>query len=103
MGPRIGTHAQGLLLSVRVQPRAGRDGVAGLAGEALKVRLAAPPVDGKANEALLVFLARALGLRPRQVSLHRGETGRDKVVLIEGLDEASLRERLGRLLDETGT
>ena len=70
-------------LSVHVQPGAKRTGFAGRHGDALKFRLAAPPVDGRANEALLAFLAEAFGVPRRQVTLLRGEKSRDKVVRID--------------------
>ena len=68
---------------MHVQPGARRTEVAGLHGGALKVRLAAPPVEGKANAALRAFLAEAFGVPPRQVALVHGETARRKVVRIE--------------------
>jgi uncharacterized protein (TIGR00251 family) len=82
-------------LPVRVQPRASRDGLAGIRNGALVVRLTAPPVEGAANTALLRFLARALDLPAGAVTLVRGERGRDKLVRVSGLDLAALRERLG--------
>ena len=60
------------------------------------IRLAAPPVEGAANEALVAFLSDALGLPRRSVSIVSGKTSRDKRVRIEGLDEATARERLLR-------
>lgn len=77
-------------LTLHVQPGAKRSELAGLHGEALKVRLAAPPVDGKANAALLAFLAEYLGVAKSAVSLLSGETSRHKVVRIQGVDEAAL-------------
>ena len=74
--------AGALVLSLHVQPGAARTEVAGTHGDALKVRLAAPPVDGKANAALLRFLAAAFGVPLRQVTLVRGETSRQKVVRV---------------------
>jgi uncharacterized protein (TIGR00251 family) len=71
-----------LLLVVHVQPGAKRTEVAGLHDGALKLRLAAPPVDGKANAALRAFLADAFGVPLRSVSLVRGETSRDKLLRI---------------------
>ena len=71
-----------LTLALHVQPGAKRTEVAGLHGGALKIRLAAPPVDGRANAALLRFLADAFGVPQRAVTLVRGETSRDKVVRI---------------------
>lgn len=72
-----------LVLSLHVQPGAKRTAVAGIHGDALKIRLAAPPVEGKANEALVRFLADAFGVPIRNVVIVRGETSRDKVVRIE--------------------
>jgi uncharacterized protein (TIGR00251 family) len=72
-----------LVLNVHVQPGARRTEVAGLYGAALKLRLAAPAVDGKANAALRAFLADAFDVPLRHVTLVRGETSRDKVVRIE--------------------
>jgi uncharacterized protein (TIGR00251 family) len=72
-----------LVLTLHVQPGASRTEVAGLHGDALRIRLAAPPVDGKANAELLRFLADAFAVPRRQVSLLRGETSRQKVVRVE--------------------
>jgi len=68
--------------------------VVGWQGEALKVRLAAPPVDGEANEALIEFLAKELGLKKRQISLSSGTASRRKVIEILAADEAALTEKL---------
>lgn len=70
------------LLSVRVQPNASVTEVAGEHGDELKVRLAAPPVDGKANAALVTFLARALGVPKGHVSVVRGQSSRSKTVKV---------------------
>lgn len=75
--------ADGLTLSLHVQPGAKRTEVAGTHGEALKLRLAAPPVDGKANAELVRYLADAFGVPVRQVVLVRGETSRHKLVRID--------------------
>jgi uncharacterized protein (TIGR00251 family) len=72
------------LLSVRVQPGAKRTEVAGEYGDQLRIRLAAPPVDGKANSALLTFLAQELGVPKSMVSLIRGDSSRSKLVRIAG-------------------
>jgi len=71
-----------LLLTLRIQPRASRDEIAGPYGDALKVRITAPPVDGKANAHLLRFLADLFGVPPSAVELISGESGRDKRVKI---------------------
>src|SRR5258708_35170307 len=72
-----------IVLTLHVQPGAKRTEVAGAYGNALRIRLAAPPVDGKANAELLRFLAAAFGVPRRAVTLVRGETARQKVVRIE--------------------
>ncbi len=71
-----------LLLAVYVQPRASRDEIAGLHGEALRIRIAAPPVDGEANAALCRFLADRFGVPKSAVSVESGESGRRKTVRI---------------------
>jgi uncharacterized protein (TIGR00251 family) len=71
-----------LVLSLHVQPGAARTEVAGTHGDALKIRLAAPPVEGKANAALLRYLAQAFAVPLREVTLLRGETSRRKTVRI---------------------
>lgn len=87
-----------LLLRLHVQPRAAHDQVAGLQGEALKLRLTSPPVDGKANKAVVAFLARLLELPKSCLSLRSGLQSRSKTVRIENADEAQLRARLQTLL-----
>lgn len=67
-----------LLLHVRVQPRASRDEIVGPQGEHLKVRISAPPVEGKANIHLAKFIAKAFGVARSRVYLLSGETGREK-------------------------
>lgn len=79
-----------LLLRLRVQPKAARAGVAGLHGGALKVRLTAPPNEGKANQALVKLLASELGCAPSDISVERGAKGKDKTVRIAGADASAL-------------
>lgn len=73
-----------LLLRVYIQPRAGRDEIIGWHGGAIKVRITAPPVDGKANAHLIRFLAKAFGVPRTRVSLIGGETSRLKRLRIDG-------------------
>jgi uncharacterized protein (TIGR00251 family) len=73
------------VLSLHIQPGAKRTELAGEHGEALKVRLGAPPVDGKANEALIAFLAERLGVPKARVILEAGQTSRSKRVRVVGL------------------
>jgi uncharacterized protein (TIGR00251 family) len=84
------------LVSVKAIPNAPRSEVVGWLGDALKVKVHAPPVEGRANEALCAFLAEALELPRRAVTIERGETARHKTVRIAGLDLAGVRSRLGR-------
>jgi len=72
-----------LILRVQVQPRASCDEFAGIHAGALKVRLTSPPVDGRANAALIAFLAESFGVAKRQVTLLKGETGRAKQLRIQ--------------------
>lgn len=77
-------------LAVHVQPGAKRTQLAGLHGGALKIRLAAPPVEGRANAALIEFVADRLGVPRNRVTLLSGTTSRHKVLRVEGAAEASL-------------
>ena len=79
---------------MRVQPRASRTELAGRHGDALKVRLAAPPVDGAANEALARFLAERLDVSRSAVRLAAGATGRTKVLDVTGIGVAAAMRRL---------
>ena len=82
-------------LSVRLTPRASREEIAGFEGETLRVRVTAPPVEGRANRALVRLLAKRLGLPRGAVRVVTGQTSRSKVVAIDGLDAVELRRRLG--------
>lgn len=73
-----------LTLTLHIQPGAKRSEIAGLHGDALKIRLAAPPIDGRANEALLKYLAGLFNVPLRQVELRQGGQSRHKVVAISG-------------------
>ncbi|HEY0080116.1 MAG TPA: DUF167 domain-containing protein [Pyrinomonadaceae bacterium] len=79
-----------ITFAVRVVPRASRNAVAGEHDGALRVRLAAPPVEGAANEELKRFLARTLGVAPRAVEIVSGHTSRLKTIRVAGLDPARL-------------
>ena len=82
------------VLAVKAVPGASRDEVAGWLGDALKVKVRAPAVDGRANAAVADLLARHLGVPRRAVELKQGETGRLKRFVIAGLDAAELRARV---------
>jgi uncharacterized protein (TIGR00251 family) len=81
-------------LIIHVQPRAAATEVVGPHGDAIKVRVAAPPVDGAANEELVRFLAERFGMRRADVSIVRGVTGRRKTIRIAGMKGTEARERL---------
>ena len=89
--------AEGVRLRVRVQPSASRSEVAGRYGDAIRIRLASPPVDGKANEALARLLSELLGVPHRAVTILAGAASRSKVVDVAGVDVASATRLL---LDE---
>jgi len=79
---------------VQVVPRASKDEIAGIHGDALKVRLTAPPVEGRANEALIAFLAQRLGVRKSQVEIVAGATSRRKMVRVTGLSPQEVERYL---------
>jgi uncharacterized protein (TIGR00251 family) len=81
-------------IRVRVQPAATRSEIAGERNGAIVVRLTAPPVEGRANEALRKLIAKRAGVAKGRVSIVRGERGRDKVVRVEGVGETELRRAL---------
>ncbi|RMH14127.1 MAG: YggU family protein [Gemmatimonadetes bacterium] len=85
----------GVDITVRAQPRASRSEVVGPHGDALRVRLAAPPVDGAANKELVRLLARTLDVPRSAVDVVSGQSGRTKRVRVDGLDAATARARLG--------
>jgi uncharacterized protein (TIGR00251 family) len=80
-----------LTLTLHIQPGAKKTEVAGEHGDALKIRLAAPPVDGKANAALLAFIAERLGVPKSAVTLKSGQASRRKVVEVEGASVEAVR------------
>ncbi|MDD5676749.1 MAG: DUF167 domain-containing protein [Kiritimatiellae bacterium] len=85
----------GVMLSVHACPRAAQDQVQGLHGDAVKIRLHSPPVDGKANDALVAFLSRILDVPARALTIVSGLSARRKRVAITGVTEAAVRARLG--------
>jgi uncharacterized protein (TIGR00251 family) len=82
-------------LKVRLQPRASRDGIDGLLGDALKVKVTAPPLEGRANKAVKKLLAKQLGLSPSQVEIIAGERSREKLLRISGISRAEMERALG--------
>ena len=82
------------LVRVRLQPRSRTDEIVGERAGALLVRVSAPPLEGRANEALCRLLAKAVGVAPGRASVVRGASARDKVVRLSGVDAAAISERL---------
>jgi uncharacterized protein (TIGR00251 family) len=85
----------GVLLAVRVIPRASRTTLAGTRGEAILIRLAAPPVEDAANEALIDFLASLLDVPRRNITIQSGSHSRTKQVRVTRIDAAAAAQRLG--------
>jgi uncharacterized protein YggU (UPF0235/DUF167 family) len=83
------------LLTIRLTPRAARERLAAGPDGAYVAHVTAPPVEGAANEALRRLVARAARVAPARVTVVRGHRGRQKVVRVDGVAEAALRERIG--------
>jgi uncharacterized protein (TIGR00251 family) len=92
-----------VVLRVHVSPGAGRTAVTGRHGDAVKVRVAAPPVDGRANAALVEFLAAEFGLKAADVTLVSGATARAKRFRLGGLDPDGAETAIERLLATAGS
>jgi uncharacterized protein len=88
--------AHGVSFAVKVQPRAKKNAIVGELGDALKISLTAPPVEGRANEVCVEFLATLLEVPRSSVSIASGETSRRKVIRVAGLSADELRKRIGR-------
>jgi hypothetical protein len=92
--PYIRVQENGILLSVKLQPRASRNEIGDALGAELRIKVTAPPVDAAANEALVVLLAKTLDCPRSKVELLRGHTSRHKTVMIYGLTTETLLARL---------
>lgn len=88
-------HDDGTILVVRVVPRSSKSVIEGVVAGALRVRLAAPPVDGAANAALIELIARGCGIPKSRVAIIAGERSKQKRLLLRGIEPAQVRERLG--------
>lgn len=93
----------GMVLRVHVQPGAGREAITGTHGDALKVRVVAPPVSGRANEAVLSLLAREFGVDAATIEITAGATSRIKRVKFSGIDADDFEKRLKVLVQTAGT
>ena len=90
--------AKGISFAVKVQPRARRNAITGVMGDALKLALTAPPVEGRANEAVIEFFAQLFQIPRASVTIASGETSRNKVIRIAGLGRAAVEQRLAAAL-----
>jgi uncharacterized protein len=88
--------SSGVTFSIKVQPRAKRNAITGELGDALKISLTAPPVDGKANAACIEFFANLLKVPRSSVTIAAGQSSRNKVIRVVGLPAEQIRERLTR-------
>ncbi len=88
----------GVAFSIQVVPRASKCAVAGIVNDALKIRLTAPPVDGKANEECLRYLSTLLGVARNRLSIVSGRTSRKKIIFIAGMARKDLEEILSGII-----
>jgi uncharacterized protein (TIGR00251 family) len=95
--------AKGVAFAIKVQPRARKNAIIGVVGDIVKLALTAPPVDGRANQAVIEFLAELFEIPRTSVTIASGETSRRKVVRIAGLSKQVVERRLGEVVsDEIG-
>ncbi len=92
---REGSNGDSVSFAVRVQPRARRNAIVGELGDALKIALSAPPVDGRANEACVEFFADLLDVPQSSVTIASGQNSRNKVVRVAGISAEEVRGKLG--------
>ena len=90
--------AKGITFSIKVHPRARKNAITGVVGDALKLALTAPPVDGKANQAVIEFFADLFAIPRSSVTIASGETSRNKVVRITGVSKLVAEQRLAENL-----
>lgn len=98
--PELSPTDDGVALSLHVQPGAGRTEVVGRHGDALKVRVGAPPTANRANEAVVALIAKEFDVKEAAVTITSGGSSRQKRVTIDGVDEKAAARILDRLLDE---
>ena len=97
-GPKLFTRTGSVCFQVHLQPRASRDEVAGLHGDAVKIRLTSPPLENRANRHLIDFLAKILDLPKSNLAIVSGHHSRSKTVAVTGVSEAELEYRLDQYL-----
>jgi len=98
--PFLSARDAGVTVAVKLGPRASRDRIKGVRGDVLEVQVKAPPVDGKANEALLRLIARTVRAPKTQIELLRGQSGRTKLLLIRDATLSSVESHLLDALDD---
>jgi uncharacterized protein (TIGR00251 family) len=91
---RINTEAGGITFAVKIHPRARKNAITGELGDAFKLALTAPPVDGKANQACIEFFAEVLNVPRSSVTIASGQTSRNKVIRVAGISAEDVRKRL---------
>ena len=89
---------RGLIFQIRVLPRSSRCEVAGVQGDALKIKITSPPVEGRANEECVCFLADRLGVRKSQVEIIAGHKAKKKTIVVSGLKKTDLLSSLASFL-----
>jgi uncharacterized protein len=87
--------AGGVAFAVKVHPRAKKNAITGELGDALKVSLTAPPIEGRANQACVEFFANLLKVQRSSVTIASGQTSRNKVIQVAGLTARQVQDRLG--------
>ncbi len=100
--PALHDSKKGVLLSVRVQPGAGSSSFVGRHGDAVKIRVGAPPTDGRANDAVVALVAKEFGLAMAEVAITSGHTSRSKRVSLGDLDRTTAAAHLDRILGGDG-
>jgi len=89
----IQDYPDGVVIRIRVQPRASKNRIAGIIGDAFKVAVTSPPVDGAANSACIEFLAELLKIPKNRVEIVSGHTGRTKLLKIYGMNSRDIKEK----------
>jgi len=97
----VNESAKGVSFSIKVHPRARKNAITGAVGDALKLALTAPPVEGKANQSVIEFFADLFQIPRSSVTIASGESSRNKVVRISGLGRAAVEQRLAAALAQS--
>ena len=95
---RIQESAKGVTFAVKVHPRARKNAITGVVGDALKLALTAPPVEGKANQAVIEFFAELFAISRSSITIASGETSRNKVIRITGMSAQAVERCLAGAL-----